>query len=240
MKKLKIAVIEDEMIIANNICDTLEEIGYDIIAPCISYEESIEMLETENPDLALLDIQLAGKKDGINLAKHIEENYSFPYIFLTSNSDTQTLQRVKELNPHAFLVKPFKKDHLFTAIELAISKFQKEKRINKENNLIKDAFFVKGSQYYQKVKYSEITYVKSEHNYLEIYTAEGKKHLHRNSFFEFNINLPKDFLFQVQRSFYVNPKFITAINATHLIVNKEKIPIGRKFKDDLMKRVSLV
>ena len=239
MGKFKIAIVEDEMIIAENICGLLEEIGYSTIEPCVSYGEAIEMLETESPDIVLLDIQLAGKKDGIDLAWVLKENYSIPFIFLTSNSDKATVDRAKEIDPYAFLVKPFKKDELFASIELAMNKFKKGEGIESNDKLIPDALFVKHNKIYHKIDYSEIAFVKSEGNYLDINTVSNKTFVLRSTFNEFVKELPKGLLFQVQRSFMVNPKKISAINSTYIVVCNHQIPIGRKYRQQLLTEVNL-
>ncbi|MGB0430024.1 MAG: response regulator, partial [Bacteroidia bacterium] len=120
MAKVKILVVEDEIVIADNICDSLDELGYEVCEPAINYTEAVELLEAEKPDIAILDIQLAGSKDGIDLAWKIKEDYDIPFIFLTSNADPRTVDRAKKLTPPAYLIKPFVKDDLYTSIELAL------------------------------------------------------------------------------------------------------------------------
>lgn len=120
MGKVKIQVVEDEIVIADNICTILEKLGYDVLEPVINYSEAITQLEEERPDLCLLDIQLAGNKDGIDLAWKIKEDFNIPFIFLTSNADPRTVGRAKELAPPAYLVKPFNKDDLYTSIEIVL------------------------------------------------------------------------------------------------------------------------
>ncbi|GAK90001.1 sigma-54-dependent transcriptional regulator [Nonlabens ulvanivorans] len=69
MEKVKIIVVEDEILIADNICDALEDLGYEVLEPAISYSEAVQRIEDEQPDIAILDIQLSGSKSGIDLAK---------------------------------------------------------------------------------------------------------------------------------------------------------------------------
>ena len=123
MNTLTIGVVEDEMIIADNLCNTLKKIGYQHTQPVSSYATAIEMLEKEKPDLVLLDIQIKGAKDGIEVAHYIREHYDIPFIFLTANSDPATVERAKQTHPNAYLSKPFTKDDLFTAIEICMHNF---------------------------------------------------------------------------------------------------------------------
>ena len=65
MDKIKILVVEDEIIIADNLCDVIEELGYEALEPALNYTEALEFIQEKKPDLAILDIQLGGKKTGI-------------------------------------------------------------------------------------------------------------------------------------------------------------------------------
>jgi DNA-binding NarL/FixJ family response regulator len=68
-----------------------------------------------------LDINLESNTDGIELAEFINSNYNIPFIYLTSYSDKDTLDRAKKTNPYGYIVKPFNDKTLFTTIEIALS-----------------------------------------------------------------------------------------------------------------------
>lgn len=242
MTKVKILVVEDEIVIADNICDILDELGYEVFEPAINYTEAVELLETEKPDLAMLDIQLAGAKDGIDLAWKIKEDHDIPFIFLTSNADPRTVERAKKLTPPAYLIKPFVKDDLYTAIELALyNHYGEDKSVPSETPaeiIIKDALFVKQKNLFQKVRFSDILYIKAEHVYVELNVKDGKKHLIRNTMNSFCEKLPDDF-FRVHRSYAVNMQHLEAINTSYIIVGEEEIPIGKNYRDALMRMIRI-
>ena len=127
MKKTKILVVEDEILIADNICKTLKNLGYETLEPAINYTEAMLTIKKEQPDFAILDINLSGKKTGIHIAQQIRSLYNFPFVFLTANSDLATLNLAKEVLPNGYLIKPFSKEELFTSIEIALHNFSKEK-----------------------------------------------------------------------------------------------------------------
>src|SRR6476659_1005538 len=145
MNKIKIGVVEDEVIIADSICAVLRQLGYDTTEPATSYSDALDMIENERPDMMLLDINLAGNKDGIQLAADIKTRYDLPFIFLTANSDSATVERAKVVEPPAYLVKPFNKNELFTSIEICLSNYtrQKQKKVpeitDSTNFVINDA-----------------------------------------------------------------------------------------------------
>jgi len=242
MGKVKILVVEDEIVIADNICEILEGLGYEVVEPVINYTEAVEALEIEKPDLVLLDIQLAGSKDGIDLAWRIKEDFDIPFIFLTSNADPRTVGRAKELSPPAYLVKPFNRDDLYTSIEMALHNFgaRTDPRTlpSEDNVIIKNSFFIKDKNLYHKAKISDILFIKSEHVYVELYMQNGKKHLIRSTMNDFVESLPKNF-FRTHRSYTINLDYLDTINSRYVIIHKEEIPIGKNYRDDLMRQISI-
>ena len=122
----KIFIVEDEAIIAAEIQSILQKLGYQVIGKARNGDNALDMLASGQPDLALLDITIKGSLSGIDLAKIIKEKYNYPYVFLTSHSDIDTLNKVKETLPYGYIVKPFTENDLRSTIELALFKFQSE------------------------------------------------------------------------------------------------------------------
>ncbi|MFT7441662.1 MAG: two-component system response regulator LytT [Maribacter sp.] len=243
MNKVKILVVEDEMIIADNLCNVLQELGYETLEPAISYTEAIITIEEEMPDIAILDIHLSGKKTGIDIAKKIRESYHFPFIFLTSNADSLTVNKAKEVMPPAYLIKPFSKEELFTSIEIALSNFSmNEKNENQDmakSLIIKNAFFIKNKGSFVKIYFDDILYIKSDHVYVELYLKSSKKVLVRRSLSDILGSLGTNFI-RIQRSFVVNVKHITKITSTSVVILDEKIPLSKKYKEELLKLIKLI
>lgn len=243
MTKIRILIVEDEMVVADHLETLLTQIGYDALPPVINYTEAVAAIEETSPDLALLDIQLAGSKDGIDLAWKIREDYHFPFIFLTSNADPRTVNRAKPLNPPAYLVKPFQRDDLYTAIELALHNYSRntphkevETKETKDEIFFKDALFLKNKNLFEKVLFTDIVLLKAEHVYVEVHTVSGKKYLVRNSLTSFTTRLP-EFFFRTHRSYSINLNHLSAINSAYILLQGHKVPIGKNYREDLMKRI---
>ena len=243
MNKIKVLVVEDEAITAMQVYDILDELGYNVIEPVTNYEDAVEILLKEKPDIALLDIKLEGERSGIDIADYIKKNFDIPYIFLTSKADPRTLDQVKQLNPPAYLMKPFNHDDLYTSIELVLYNYHTtnnfSKKVDVKSNLNKDAFFVKDNNSFHKILFSEILYAKSEHVYIEVYTKSGKQYLIRNSMNNFTENLPSNFL-RVHRSYTINLDHIKRISPVHVFIENYKIPIGKNYRDQLMKVIGIM
>lgn len=120
MKK-RILVVEDEVIIADDLCNTLTKLGYETLEPALTYREAITRFDDEPVDMVILDINLGGKKTGIDVANYIRNSSNTPFIYLTSFSDSRTLELAKVTMPYAYLVKPFEPADVLTTLEIAFN-----------------------------------------------------------------------------------------------------------------------
>lgn len=237
MSKVKILVVEDELIIAEDIRIMLENLGYKVIGTVPGYSEAIELMDKNLPDVVLVDILLAGQKDGITLAETIREEYNLPFIFITSHSDTATVERAKSVHPDGYLVKPFEKKDLYTSIEIAFSNFfsKKEKDVENENSFfLKDSIFIRKDYLLIKIRFDELKWVKSDGNYLDLF-CKDEKHLVRSSMKNFVQRLPANRFLQVHKSYLVNLEHIRSIDHRNIRIDDELIPVGRAFLDDIKK-----
>lgn len=100
-------VVEDENIIALDICFILKELGFDVPAVATSGEESVERAGSLEPDLILMDIKLKGQLDGIGAARQIQKLHNIPIVYVTAFGDEVTLDRISREHPFGFINKPF-------------------------------------------------------------------------------------------------------------------------------------
>jgi DNA-binding NarL/FixJ family response regulator len=120
MSNIKVLIVEDEPMIAADIYMILDGIDYEVAGVAHDSDTAIKFLQERHPDIVLLDISIEGEKDGIELAHIINSKYHIPFIYLTSYSDKETLDRAKTTLPYGYIVKPFKEKDLFSSIEVAI------------------------------------------------------------------------------------------------------------------------
>ena len=130
MTSIRALIVEDEPLIAEDIRDCLSNFDYEPMAVAYTKEQALQYLEKYDLDIVLLDINLGGKTDGIEIAKVINEKYKIPFIFLTSYSDKATLEMAKVTHPWGYLVKPFQEHDLFTSLEIAMFNFSKSVKPN--------------------------------------------------------------------------------------------------------------
>ncbi|HKR11428.1 MAG TPA: EAL domain-containing protein [Pyrinomonadaceae bacterium] len=125
----RILVVEDESIVALDIQDRLESLGYEVPITVASGEKAIEQAGVLRPDLVLMDIQLQGRMDGVEAADEIRRLFGIPVIYLTANADHPTVERAKVTEPFGYVIKPFEERELHTTIEVALYKHQAEHKL---------------------------------------------------------------------------------------------------------------
>ena len=130
MSEVRVLIVEDEPVIAKNISMYLDNNDFMVSGIAYDYEEAMSELEGNTPDAVILDINLDSDQDGIDIAAHINKKYRLPFLFLTSYSDKETLQRAKKVEPSGYIVKPFNEKTLLASLEIALSNYAQ--RSNKD------------------------------------------------------------------------------------------------------------
>lgn len=126
-KNIKLLIVEDELIAAENISRNLKQEGYEIVGVVSTGEEAIQEAIANHPDLVLMDIRLPGDIDGIKAAYTIHTQLQIPIVYMTADADNDTLERAKHTQPYGYLVKPFKPQDVRTTIEIALQRYETEK-----------------------------------------------------------------------------------------------------------------
>ena len=237
MTPIKIGIVEDDLIVGKSIFALLKKIGYQPIPAVRSYKAALQMIQRDLPDLLLLDIELDGNEDGIELAEVINNEYGIPFIFLTGNSTSEFIERAKKVNPSAYLLKPFKEADLFTSIEIAFGNFNDSKKSSQRENqqppANRDYIFIKEDDTFQKLKLTDILYVESDHVYLNIHTL-NKSYVVRTKLEDFMNENPAASLIRVHRSFAVSLIHLEEMDAVSVRVGEKSIPLGQAYKQDLL------
>ncbi|HEV8514147.1 MAG TPA: response regulator [Cyclobacteriaceae bacterium] len=129
MSKASILIVEDSFIVAYHLQVTLESEGYQVLEKCDSGETAVQFVESQRPDLVLMDIMLNGKMDGIDAAAILKSKFNIPVIYITALTDKGTIARAKVTEPYGYLTKPFEDREIFTVIEMALYKHDIESRL---------------------------------------------------------------------------------------------------------------
>lgn len=120
----RILIVEDEILVAREIETHVQEMAYEVVGITIDAEAALQQVTASRPDLVLIDINLPGDQDGIELANEICRRFQIPIVYVTAYADRETLERAKHTHPYGYVLKPFNAQDLRVAIELALFRQQ--------------------------------------------------------------------------------------------------------------------
>ncbi len=238
--KIKVLIVEDETLIAQEISACLEENDFEVTGIASTSDEALRLIKDNKPDVILMDIMIKGKVNGIELSKKILENQHFPIIFLTSSAENSTFKKAAEVKPNAFLLKPFNELELPIAIELAFSNHNAE-AINSAANrpVLRDAIFVKSGNKFEKIRIEDILYVEADGSYSKIATKNGDYTISFN-LSHFHEEIDNRFFCRVHRSFVINISNIDGFDANSVFVAKKSIPISKQYHEKFVSAVKKI
>jgi signal transduction histidine kinase/response regulator RpfG family c-di-GMP phosphodiesterase len=136
--KKRMLVVEDESVIAQDIKNSLLNMGYEVMNVVASGEEAVGQAEQKKPDLVLMDIVLQGKMDGIEAAGRIRSSVNIPVIYLTAYADENILEGAKLTEPFGYMIKPFEEKELYFTIEMALYKHAMQERLLEQGRFVRD------------------------------------------------------------------------------------------------------
>lgn len=237
----EILIVEDEPLIAEDISETLQDAGYGVSGIAHNANDAINILKSSSPSLVMLDIKIDGPIDGLMLGRIIKDDFNLPFIFLTSFTDPETVAKVKELNPYGFIVKPFDERELTSNVEIAIHRFKQDSQnlAQVEEAQDDEFFFLKSQKALHKISINDILYAQAVDNYTMIYTDKSK-FLVPQTLKSVEEKLDNSQFVRTHRSYSVNFKYIDIITSNYANIKGIMIPIGKGYKADLMKKVSLL
>jgi DNA-binding NarL/FixJ family response regulator len=134
-----ILIVEDEAIVAMDLVQRLSGLGYSVAGTVDTAEDAISKAIELQPGLVLMDIALHGDGDGIDAAKKIRGKLDVPIVYLSAHADVATLERAKMTEPGGYVVKPYNERELHAAIELALHRHEKERRLRKVADTVVEA-----------------------------------------------------------------------------------------------------
>lgn len=253
MTKANVLVVEDEFIVSKDIQSSLKKLGYHVVGAAPSGEKALEILESEQPDVVLMDIMLKGEMNGIETAEIVKNQYSIPVIYLTAYADEATLSKAKVTEPYGYILKPFKEIDLHTSIEMALYKHKKELEVERERDMLyslvenkeKDPghefIFVKSNSKLVKLNMKEIYFIEALKDYVVINTAETRYTIH-STMKDIETKLGGDQFIRVHRSFIVRLDKIASIDFPNLQLENDRklIPIGGSYRDELTARIKML
>lgn len=248
MSKVRLLIVEDELLIATEMASMLQDNGYAVLEIVDNTKDARRALEMYELDVILVDINLKGEEDGISLANYISNKYAIPVIFITSLIDSKTVNRALQSKPSAFLVKPYNDHELRIAIEVAFFNFENKKVANTDDRietqhshyLLNQHFFIKENNRLERVKLEDVLWIKAEGSYVNIATAQKEYLLTTDTLGSIMKKMDCPWLMRVHRSFAVNFNEVEAIEGNNLHLNKKNIPIGKNYRSVIKRQFNIL
>lgn len=251
MRGLKILIIEDDLIMAEDLKEELKGLGYLVTNIARNAIDALAAFDKDIPDLVLCDIDLQGsKQDGIQIARDFNERARVPIIFLSGHYEEALIQRAQEVKHANYLVKPHNTPQLKVAITKAIMEWTEHsdnnEGIGSAKNLDEgiaysmgnDSFFIKQDSRWVRIFFKDVAYVQS---------AKAKVHIYvygedAPKYYEFSVNLASfqrkvshPTLLRIHKSFAVNLEKIKSYTTNGVLLfppyNMRSISFGPVYRD---------
>lgn len=140
MKQKRIFIVEDAQIVALDLKNILQNMGYAVVGIAGTGEEAINMCVAADPELILMDVKLPGDMNGIEASKEIRKKLNVPVIYTTAYSDRDIVEEVQKSFPFGFVIKPYREKDLLVAIETAFTRFEYEQKLEESERKYKSLF----------------------------------------------------------------------------------------------------
>ncbi|MDO3642103.1 MAG: LytR/AlgR family response regulator transcription factor [Mucilaginibacter sp.] len=239
LSRVKILIVEDNIIIAEQLRMMLEGLGYEVPGMFSSGLDAVRNFTPGYADIVIMDIELADNTNGIDTAIELKKISDPPIIFITNNTDERIRKKaIYETNAIHYVTKPFTRTDISIAIDLTLKLAgEKETALKKENEqpsyLMNDSIFIKEGAGFKKIMTSDIRFLQADGSYCYLHVRDGKIMFTENlSFLEGKLAFAKN-LVRVHRSYIVNINYITKIQDSRLWIDDEEIPVGVTYKKDL-------
>lgn len=221
----KIFIVEDEIDLAENLQDILNNSGYEIIGREEEGEKAFHRILELKPELILMDVMLKGVIDGIELARQIRTRSAVPIIFITAHSEQIYLERISGLNYDSFLLKPFTKEVLLTTVSLTFLKYLNKKAGKNILNIRDKGFLV-------PIDEDNIIMLKADGLYTRIYTST-RQYVIRDILKDVIGKLSEKKFIRIHKSYMINLDYVTAFNAKEVTIASYVVPIRRGYFREL-------
>ena len=246
--KYKILIVEDEILVATDIEESLENLGYTVQGIVDTGRKAIDAVEEELPDLILMDINLKEEMTGIDAATAITKKHDVPIIYLTANADIATVNKAKVALPYGYIIKPFTDKDLQTNIEIAIFKFGNDLKLKFESEQFntffdlkdhaKNQIIVHANQGLEKINIDDVYFIEADGDKTVIHLSDDEV-ITKKPFAEIVELFPKKNFIQVSKYFVINTLKVFAVKYPEVIVADKMsvITVDEEYKE-LLKTIN--
>jgi len=224
---MRCIIVDDEPLAREGMELLVNDTGFlELVGMCANAMEANKVLAKEKADLIFLDIQMPGMR-GTDFLKSLSLK---PLVIITTAYPNFALEGF-ELNVLDYLVKPITPERFLKSVNRAKEVFDYRQAAGKEAQ--ESFFFIKCNNGYERINYAEILYVEACQNYCCIYTTKAK-FMTLTSMKSLEEQLPAGMFLRIQKSYIVAIDKIQSITGNEIVIEKQKIPVSKNYKDELM------
>jgi DNA-binding LytR/AlgR family response regulator len=229
--KMRCIIVDDEPLAREGMERLVNDAGiFELVATCTNALEANKILSQEKIDLMFLDIQMPGMR-GIDFLKTLQTK---PMVIITTAYPNFALEGF-ELNVLDYLVKPITTERFLKAVNRA-SELTEARSVETEPRKA-DFFFIRSASNYEKVFFNEILYIEASQNYMTVHTEKGKL-MALITIRSLEEQLPSKKFLRIHKSYIISLDKITALRGNEVVIGTQKIPVGKNYKEDLLKIVN--
>ena len=230
---VKVLIVEDNPLTSQDLKEIILENGMHVTGVCRNTHDALTSVHHSRPDILLVDINLKDGDDGVDLVNNLREKENFPVIFLTANSDKETVERALKTQPASYLTKPYDERDVIIAIELAFNNFC-NKVINSEKPPSASYIFLKSGNKFEKVKIQDIQYMRAEGSYTKFFTT-SKQYTLSGNLNNTSEKIGHPSFIRIHRSYIVNIDNINSMDSDYVFIGNSNLPISRSYKEEVSK-----
>lgn len=222
MDNLRILIVNEEVLIADDLKDLLHSFGQRDICLAHSKDEAIKQLDIFKPEVAILDIRIEKEMDGVEIGDYINFNHQIPFIYVTAQSDMAMIKEIVKTKPTAYFTKPIKIPDLLVSLYLIASQTEQNK---------KSCLHIKNGYDVVIIPFDTILYIEGEGNYINIYYGE-KKIVSRQSLDSIMEFLVPKLFFRIHRSYIINISKVRRYSRKEVEIKGNILPVSRNIAEE--------
>ncbi len=230
---VKVLIVEDNPLTSQDLKEIIQEQGMQVTQVAKNKSEAIASLNQDKPDILLVDINLKDGDDGVELVEELDQSEKYPVIYLTANSDKETVNRALKTRPASYLTKPYDDRDVIIAIELAFNNYCKQV-INSPIAPQVSFIFLKAGNRFEKVNLGDIQYMQAEGSYTKFFTNQ-KEYTLSGNLNNTSVKIGHPSFIRIHRSYVVNIDNITGIDSDYVFIGETNLPISRSYKEEVSK-----
>lgn len=239
INNLDVLIVEDSLSYSLELERLCEELGFNVVDTVEDSGTAFDTIFSESPDLILMDIDIKGKLNGIEIGQKIK-HLDIPILYITSYSDQLSMRMASSTNIAGYLVKPVMKNKISQVLkEIVVKNFGVEKDgdaklVSKPDNV--KSLFVQENGQYKKIELDHVVYINSEDNYCRLKLQDGSNYLMRITLSEIERMTENLGFFRCHRGYVINKSMITSITLKDnkvMLGGEYSIPFSRNKRDEL-------